>query len=98
MRRLVWSKAALAEIDDAIAYIARDNYSAAIELLDRIDATAQLLAETPIGRPGRVHDTFEKPVSGSPYIIAYHLGENTLTILRVIHGRRNWPEDAWPER
>jgi len=33
----------------------------------------------------------------TPYILAYALSEDTLTILRVIHGSRDWPEDAWPE-
>ena len=97
MRRVVWSSDALAEIDDAIAYIARDNPTAALELLDKIDATVKLLADMPIGRPGRVQGSYEKPISANPYIVAYHLSEETITILRVIHGRRDWPEGEWPD-
>jgi toxin ParE1/3/4 len=43
-----------------------------------------------------------KVVRGIPYIIAYALGEEpqgqeTITVLRVIHGARDWPEESWPE-
>lgn len=98
MRRIAWSQDALAELDDAIRYIAEDNPTAAIDQLDRIEEAARLLAEMPVGRPGRVQGTYEKPVLGSPYIIAYLLSEATLTILRVIHVRRDWPQGEWPAR
>ena len=56
----------------------------------------------PTGRRGRVSGTYERPVSGLPYIIAYALkateaGDEVLAILRVIHGARNWRADTWPE-
>ncbi len=46
--------------------------------------------------------TYEKVVRGMPYIIAYALGDEpkgheTITILRVIHGARDWREESWPE-
>lgn len=97
MRRIAWSKDALAELLDAIGYIAERNPIAAADQLDRIDETIQLLADIPVGRPGRVHGTYEKPVLSSPYIVAYHVDDTTLTVLRVIHGRRHWPADEWPK-
>jgi plasmid stabilization system protein ParE len=56
----------------------------------------------PTGRKGRVSGTYEKVVGGLPYIIAYALGDDpphqeTITILHVIHGARDWPEETWPE-
>ena len=60
------------------------------------------LAATPTGRKGRVTGTYEKVVRAMPYIIAYALGDQpkgheTVTILRVIPGARDWREDSWPE-
>jgi len=97
MRAVAWSKDALTELGQALSYIAQENSTAAQDLLDKIDATVSQLADMPIGRPGRVQNTYEKPVTGSPYIVAYHLSENTVTVLRVIHGRRNWPAGEWPQ-
>ena len=102
MRDVVWSESALDDMDSLAAYIAADNRTAAIKVLDRIERTVENLSHAPTGRVGRVAGTYEKPVNGLPYIIAYALqhkarsGER-IVILRVIHGARNWPEGAWPE-
>jgi plasmid stabilization system protein ParE len=47
-----------------------------------------------------VAGTYEKSVTGLPYIIAYEIvsrdaGE-IVAILRVIHTARDWPEETWP--
>lgn len=97
MRRIVWSDDALTEFDAAVAYVAQDNPTAATALLDKIDASVRSLADMPVGRPGRVSGTYEKPVVGTAYMVAYHLAERTITILRVIHGRRDWPQGGWPD-
>jgi plasmid stabilization system protein ParE len=49
-----------------------------------------------------VAGTYEKPVGGLPYIIAYALeatptGDERIVILRVIHGARNWRQGEWPK-
>ena len=67
-----------------------------------IDQTIHALSATPTGRKGRVGGTYEKVVRGMPYIIAYALGDEpmgdeTITILRVIHGARDWREETWLE-
>lgn len=102
MRRVVWSIDALEELIGIVAYIARDNRVAANKVADTIEQTVDGLASRPTGRRGRVTGTYEKVVSGLPYVIAYALGDEpkgheTVTILRVIHGARDWPEESWPE-
>jgi toxin ParE1/3/4 len=102
VRDVVWSRAALDDMDALVAYIAADNPTAALKVLDRIDATAGKLHHMPTGRIGRVGGTYEKSVKGLPYIIPYALqtltrGRQCIVILRVIHDARNWPEDEWPE-
>lgn len=102
MRRVFWAEKALDDFDDLVAYIADDDPMTALRVLDRIEAAVEALAEMPTGRRGRVAGTYEKVVTGLPYVVAYALGETaagegTLTVLRVIHGARNWPEGGWPE-
>ena len=97
MRHLVWTGEARREFIDAIAHIARDDPAAARRVRERIDAAARGLAERSTGRPGRVPGTHEKSVTNAPYIVAYALDERTVTILRVVHGARDWPSGRWPE-
>ncbi len=102
MRRIVWSKHAHNDFRGIIGYIAQDNLAAAHSVAARIDRTIQALVAMPTGRKGRVSSTYEKVVRGMPYIIAYALGDEpkgheTITILRVIHGARDWREESWPE-
>ena len=83
-----------------MAYIAAQNPGAAARLADRILAAAAALGKTPSGRAGRLIGTYEKSVSGAPYIVAYtiiQLAENeVVSILRVTHTARHWPKDRWP--
>ncbi len=102
MRRVVWSKHAHNDFRGIIGYNAQDNPDAARNVATRIDQTIQTLDATPTGRQGRVSGTYEKVVRGMPYIVAYALGDEpkgheTVTILRVIHGARDWREENWPE-
>jgi plasmid stabilization system protein ParE len=96
MRSLLWSAAALDDFENAIARIAADDREAARRVAAAIDRAARLLAERPIGRPGRVTGTYEKTVSGLPWIIVYTLDGDRLVVLRVIHSARDWPKEGWP--
>ena len=74
-------------------YIARDNPAAAYALHDAILRQVGRLAEHPrMGRPGRVEGTRELVVSGTPYIVAYRVVGQDVTILRVLHGAQQWPK------
>lgn len=102
MRSVEWSRAALHDFDRLIDYIATRNPAAAKRVAERIDRTGRLLGEMATGRPGRVTGTYEKVVSGLPYILAYRLvrppdGTERVVIVRVIHGARNWPPEKWPD-
>jgi len=102
VRRVKWSIDALDELDGIARYIAQDNPAAALKVADAIEKSVNALAATPTGRKGRVSGTYEKVVRGMPYIVAYALGDEpkdheTVTILRVIHGARDWREESWPD-
>ena len=102
MKRSVrWSTDALTDLADQVAYIAAENPSAARRVADAIDKTALALGEMPIGRLGRVMGTYEKSVTGLPYILAYAItqagDEETVAIVRVIHTARDWSAEKWPD-
>jgi toxin ParE1/3/4 len=99
-RRLIWSRSALDELKSQITYVARDNPAVARRVAARIRAAGDALAEFATGHPGRVAETYEKSVSGLPYILAYAIDRSgtaeKIHILHVIHTARDWPEAAWP--
>lgn len=98
MRLVVWSADALDDLDAVVEFIAQDSPKSARLVINRIEAAADLLAEVPAGRPGRVAETYEKPVLRTPYILVYRLTDTALIIARVIHGARDWPDNDWPEQ
>lgn len=102
MRRIVWTEAARRDIGQIFSYIAGKNPSAAMIVRDRLHEAVVSLGVLPTGRPGRVTSTYEKVVTGLPYIVAYSLdidadGAPILTVLRLIHGARDWAADRWPD-
>lgn len=100
-RPVRWSANALSDLADQVTYIAAENPSAARRVADVIDRTALALGDMPIGRPGRVTGTYEKAVTGLPYILAYVItktgGEEAVAIVRVIHTARDWSAETWPD-
>ncbi len=100
-RPVRWSTDALTDLAEQIAYIAADNPSAAHRVADALDRTALALGNMPIGHPGRVTGTYEKPVTGLSYILAYAItqkgGEEEIAIVRVIHTSRGWTVERWPD-
>lgn len=101
MKEVIWSASALDDLDRVLAYIATDNPAAALDVIEKIEAAGQRLGNMATGRKGRVAGTYEKPVHGLAYIIAYAIdshpdGEEQIVILRIIHGARNWTAESWP--
>lgn len=101
MRRPVrWSSEAVSDLANQIAWIASDNPAAARRVAAVLDRGALALGDMPTGRPGRVTGTYEKLVTGLPYILAYVIaetrGQEEVAIVRVIHTSRDWPTEGWP--
>lgn len=101
MRPVVWSEEARQDYFEILRFIAADNLFAAEKVVDAIEAAGDRLGHFATGRPGRVTGTYEKLVTGLPYIIAYAITSRKdggmVSILRVIHTSRNWPAGEWPE-
>lgn len=90
--KLVWSKAAIRDLDELANYIAADSDQAAQSVEARIHNEAGLLSRFPrSGRTGCVPGIRERVVARTPYILAYRIVSGRVRILRVYHGARKWP-------
>ena len=91
--RVRWSQSASIDFANQISFIHADRPRAAEEvgrlILDRIES---LSSHPGRGRIGRQAGTRELIVS--PFVIIYEVRERDITIIRVLHGRQNWPEDS----
>ena len=91
--KIKWVRLALTDLDEAAAFISQDNPQAAKRIVKRIRDAVRLLSDQPdAGRPGRVHGTRELVIADTPFILPYRVVQNTVQILRVLHGSRSWPE------
>ncbi len=85
-----------AEIDliEIWGHIAEDDPIAADRQLDRIDAACEMLAENPQGGPRR--DDLARGIRFYPvgnYLVFYTVGEDGITVARVLHGARDYPQE-----
>ena len=89
--RLVWTPEAVQDRDTIFDYIEADNPAAALALDDLFsEKAARLLDHPELGRPGRLVGTREL-VAHRNYLLIYDQAGDTLRILRVLHGARQWP-------
>jgi len=92
-KKIRWLRLALADLDELMVYIAKDNPEAATKVAGKIWETTQMISNHPaIGKPGRLPGTREMVVAGTSYIVPYRVVANEVQILRVLHGVRKWPE------
>ena len=103
MRRIIWSpRAAAAYRREVLDYLELQGEPAVRRVAGDIERTIEMLAQRPIGRPGRISGTYEKLVIGQPYIIVYALtpsddgDEDNLVVMRIVHTSRDWPPGQWP--
>lgn len=93
--RIVWSVPAQTDLESTYDFIAQENPHAAALVIRRIRDRVRQLEAMPrvgrVGRVGRVENTRELVVGRTPYIVAYRIEESRIAIIRIIHGRREWP-------
>jgi toxin ParE1/3/4 len=90
--RVEWHPLARTDLSELVTYIATDNPTAAYGVHDEIRRQTGILATHPeVGRLGRIPGTRELVIAGTPYIAAYRITSKVATILRLLHGARQWP-------
>jgi toxin ParE1/3/4 len=78
----------------ATQQLAADDEAAASRITNHIWDSVDILARHPFaGRKGRVPDTRELVISGTPFLVAYRIAKKEVRILAVLHAAREWPEE-----
>jgi addiction module RelE/StbE family toxin len=89
--QIKWFSDALSDLIEIRNYIKLDKPQTAQDIAKRIIQTVDLLKDNPkMGRHGRIENTRELVISGTPYIIPYIIKEDIIIILRVLHGAMKW--------
>lgn len=87
-------RAALADVDAVVDYIAGESPAAADRMADKIEHSVEQLANYPaMGRAGRVVGTRELVISDTPYVVAYRVREEAVEVLCLFHAARRWPAE-----
>lgn len=90
---IAWRPRALFDINAIEAFIERDNPAAARAIERRIRDVVSALADHPsMGRLGRIPNTRELVIAGTPYVVAYAVIMDRVEVLAVLHGARKWPD------
>jgi toxin ParE1/3/4 len=91
MAEVLWSLTATDDLQDLEDFIARDSILYAIDFVDRIVEAGERLGQNPL--LGRVVPEFGRSklreLLFRGYRIVYLLKEDSVTILRVVHGARD---------
>jgi plasmid stabilization system protein ParE len=90
--RVIIEESAVADIDGLAAWVGKDSPRRGRLVVEQILHTIERLEDFPeIGHAGREEGTYERGVSGTPYIIVYEVGKqpNAVLVISVVHGSRN---------
>ncbi|MGO6748170.1 type II toxin-antitoxin system RelE/ParE family toxin [Rhizobium ruizarguesonis] len=83
------------DLDKIVDHIALDNPLAALNMWDEIERQVERLRDFPrSGRIGRMPETRELVVSGTPFIVVYVVSDD-VELVRVLHGAKQWPPENW---
>jgi addiction module RelE/StbE family toxin len=92
--KLIWSRFARSDRDRIFSFIEAQSPNAAATVDERIAVAARRLTIFPeSGRPGRVAGTRELAVRRTPFVVAYSVIEDTVFVLRILHGAQLWPDE-----
>jgi toxin ParE1/3/4 len=90
---LYWTPTATSHLRSTYQYVAQDNPRAGQSLIERILSVTERLRDFPrMGREGRVEDTRELVIAGTPFVVVYRLHRGQVDVLAVFHAARKWPE------
>ena len=90
-----WTEAARAQLRDIHSFVARSSPQYAKKLVDRLTRRSQQIGAFP--QSGRVvpdvNDVNVREVLEGPYRIIYHILDDQVDVIAVVHGARNWPDE-----
>lgn len=90
--RIRWTPAAANDLELIANYLYEKTPDKAVELVRQIYRAAYRLSAFPrLGRPGKSTETREFVVPAMPYKIVYKISGDAVHILRILHGKQDWP-------
>jgi plasmid stabilization system protein ParE len=96
--RLVLSRLALAELDEILAYLSQRSPLGAAHVEARMRSAFDHIARHPEAaeRLWERPDVRRFPLGRYPYVIYYEIEQETVTVLRILHGARKqpWSDEA----
>ena len=97
--RVVLTDEAQADLEDIGDWIARDNPSRALTFVKELRHRCQTLAKAPRGYvliPRYEHTGVRRRPHGN-YLIFYRVSRNTVEVLHVLHGARDYESILFPD-
>jgi plasmid stabilization system protein ParE len=93
--RVRWTREAVKDLDEAVAYIAEEDGDTARAIAIAIKTAARSLGRLPNrGRPGLVEGARELLLPNLPYFFVFWVQQEQVEILRLMHFSRKWPRLA----
>ena len=93
---VIFMQTALDDLEQIVIYISQDNLNAALKLHDQIVDTANKLSGFPMmGRTvpdEKISKHGFRMISYGKYLLFYKVYEDTVVILRVLHGARDYSD------
>lgn len=90
-----WTEKAWEDVDGITDYLLAEHmaFEDVESYVKRIFAAPATLVTLPgVGKPGRMQGTREWRVGNTPYALVYAVRGDSVYILRVMHGSRQFPE------
>jgi toxin ParE1/3/4 len=91
--KLRYTISAQTDLSEIFVYLEGRDKQAAKRVINTIERSAKILATHPLtGRQTDFSNIRVKPIPNYPYLLFYQASGNDLTILRILHSARDWPE------
>ena len=85
-----WTPTGSDDLETIFDFIAQDSPDKARQTVQRIVSEINALTQFPFsGRKGVRAGTLE--LISPPYVVIYHLTDEVVEIIHIIHGARRWP-------
>ena len=96
---VAWSPAALADLETIRDFIAADNRERAVSFVMEITAAGEAIADMPraFGLVPRLEERGIRKRTFGRYLIFYRIKAESVQILHVVHGARDYIRALFPE-
>lgn len=91
--RIRWTEPAARDLTHICDYIDEHNGPAVARrvALTIYQGVGSLVQFPHLGRPGRKPNTRELVFPALPFLAVYHIRDEAIDIIRILHGAQNWP-------